>query len=79
MTEEEWLKSGDWEKADSSNVAALRYDRQTRRTYVRFKSGDVYHYSPMTEHLAGQFFSAASMGKFVWHLRRMGYVGVKVE
>ncbi len=72
-----WAKSGRWVNVVSSNVRSIKYDKAAKVLWVRFKEGATYHYNGVSQQLAVSMFNSASMGKFVWRLRRAGYVGVK--
>ena len=76
-TVDEWLKNGKWIGVRSSNVKQIRFEKPAQRMWVRFKNGSEYHYNSVTTATARRFYEAASMGRFVWYLRRNGYVGIK--
>ena len=65
-TVEDWVRTGDWIKVKSSNVAAIRFLRVNKELYVRFKDGSEYRYSGVSTHTAKDMYGCASMGKFVW-------------
>lgn len=72
-----FVNSGKWVKVRSSNVAQIKYEKAAQRFWVQFLNRSEYHYPSITVELAKKFFRAASYGRFVWTIRRMGYVGVK--
>lgn len=74
---EDWVKTGRWVLVKSSNVRRIRYEKAAQKLWVQFKTGTPYYYPSITTRQAKQMFHAASMGKFVWALRRKGYVGIK--
>lgn len=74
---DKWINSNKYIRVKSSNVAKIRYEKAARRLWVTFKNGAEYHYNSVMTPLAKQMFNAASQGKFVWKIRRMGYVGIK--
>jgi hypothetical protein len=74
---DKWLNGNKYIKVKSSNVLQIRYEKAARKLWVIFKGNAEYHYRSVMTHLARQMFFAPSMGKFVWKLRRMGYVGYK--
>ena len=76
-TVEDWIESGNWIRVKSSNVAKIMYDKQAKKMWVEFKGGDVYHYTPVSVRQAKDFYGAPSMGRYVWKMRRAGYVGIK--
>ena len=74
----DFVTSGKWVRVSSSNVASIRYDNDNHVMWVRFLNGQIYYYSDVLPSIARRFFMSASKGKFIWALRRSGYVGVKV-
>jgi hypothetical protein len=56
----------------SSNVKAIGYDRDFRRLYVSFKSGDVYRYEDVPEFTFQTFLIAPSKGKYLYDVIRAG-------
>jgi hypothetical protein len=70
-TAAEWAKKGEWVRVKSSNVKAISYDYLKHIMKVRFKSNAEYHYYHCPVGLARSFFNSASMGRFVWKIRRM--------
>jgi hypothetical protein len=52
------------ETVDSSNLASYGYDAETKVLAVRFKSGDLWHYSGVGLDVALAFGNAESKGKF---------------
>lgn len=75
---DDWVKSGKWVLVKSSNVRAIRYDRPSQRLWVRFLRGKhrEYHYNGIPTKTAKLMFYAASVGKFVWRIRRAGFIGI---
>lgn len=62
-----WMDSDDWVLVKSSNVAAIKYNRDHRILNVLFKSGVRYEYDMVPEQTAFLFFTAKSIGKFLHH------------
>ncbi len=76
-TAAEWVQTNQWVRVRSSNVAAIRYDKNQNRLWVQFRSGSSYRYDSMPIQTAKDFFNCSSFGRFIWLLRRSGYVGVR--
>lgn len=76
-TAQEWAQTGAWVRMRSSNVSEIRYDKANQRLWVHFKSGASYRYDSMPIETAKAAFNASSIGKFIWLLRRSGFVGVR--
>lgn len=73
---ETWLLYGQWAHGQSSFVSAIRYDRNRKELYVRFRrTGFLAIYPNIQERLASDMFESWSLGRFVHsHLyRRMPY------
>ena len=71
LTEETWIESGgDWVSVISSNVKAIRYEKDKLNLYIQFTSGRQYVYYRTTDFLAKQAFVASSAGQHVWAMRR---------
>ena len=76
----DWAESGRWVNVKSSNVSAIKYDRQRKHLYVRFHGNSEYRYRGVARNTAESMFTAVSMGKFVWHvLRKRGLVYEKLK
>ena len=73
-----WIEDGRKVRVKSSNVRYIWYEKPAQRLYVQFKSGDTYYYPSVTVVVAKRMFNGTSMGKYVWWMRRNGYVGIKV-
>lgn len=55
---------------DSSNIAALGYNREKQILAVQFKSGTIYHYAGVALEIAAQLVTAESRGAFyAMHIR----------
>ncbi len=76
-TAQEWSQTGQWVRMRSSNVAAIRYDKQNTRLWIQFKSGSSYRFEGVPVDTAMAMFNANSPGRFVWLLRRSGYLGIR--
>lgn len=76
---EEWAENGRWVNVVSSDVAAIRYDAERRELWVEFKDGSIYFYPQVMPSLAMEMYNCSSMGKFIWKIRGMGYVGQRVK
>jgi hypothetical protein len=57
--------TGHWVDVISSNVAAIRYDREWSTLSVRFNNGRSYEYMNVPAHLAEDLFESSSMGRFL--------------
>lgn len=77
-TADEWVENPTWVSVYSSNVSAIRYEKNIRRLLVRFGDGSLYKYDQVGPTIAANMYNCTSMGKFVWWLRRNGYKGVKI-
>jgi hypothetical protein len=67
----DWLKDGFWVEVISSNVKAVRYDKDFMRLWVRFKGGKEYYYEAVNETKAWMCYHCSSFGGFVHqHLKR---------
>lgn len=62
----------EWESVSSSNVAAVAYQIDFRRLWVRFVSGAVYAYEDVPEAVWEGFLSASSKGRYVYETIRNG-------
>ena len=54
----------DWTPLASSNLAACRYDADTRLLQIRFRSGRSYDYADVDQATADGLTSAASPGQY---------------
>lgn len=76
ITSEQWIQEGIWYEVTSSNVKAIRYDKEARELYVQFLGRSknifqpVYIYLQVSDTIAETMFQAASYGKFVWQYLR---------
>lgn len=69
-----WAERNQWTGVISSNVAAIRYDRENGVLYVMFTSGRIYSYTNMDQSKAELMYNCSSMGKFVhYYLRNAGH------
>jgi hypothetical protein len=64
---DDWVQGGMWVDVSSSCVEAIRYSKEDRVLYVRFKKTGVYKAEGIQPQAAINMFSSSSMGKFVWH------------
>jgi hypothetical protein len=48
----------------SEAISSLGYHRKTQILEIRFRSGEIYRYRPVTPGLFGEFCAAPSKGKF---------------
>lgn len=60
----------DWLPVNSSNVAAIAYEEDFRRLFIRFKSGWAYAYEDVPFSVWNAFLAAPSKGKFVFDVIR---------
>ena len=49
---------------ESSNIAAVGYDLETKELHVEFNSGKTYAYQDVPEETANNFVKAESVGKY---------------
>lgn len=77
-TADEWVASNQWVSVNSSNAEAIRYDASRRELFVRFKGGRAWRYDNLPPSLAASMYNSDSIGKFVWHIRKMGHKGIEV-
>lgn len=70
-TSPEWSASGEWADVVSSNVDAIRYDKEAEALFVRFWGDRTYSYRDVPSNVAEEMFRCKSMGKFV-HYRLIG-------
>ena len=63
----------------SSTILSVGYDPQTRVMQVEFKSGRVYNYFDISEHLYQQFMNTSSKGQFLDENIKYNYRYQKVE
>ena len=64
---------GEWVNVQSSNVAAIRFDKERLILEVRFLDGSSYEYFQVSPEEAESLYVAPSKGKWVWdHLRIRG-------
>lgn len=54
------------EKVESSNIAEIGYDLPTLTLQIKFNSGGIYDYWPVSRSLYDRFMTAGSKGKFFW-------------
>lgn len=52
------------EPVESSNIKAIGYSNTRNTLAIEFKSGDVFHYAPVSPELAVELYAAESKGKF---------------
>ena len=52
------------EPVESSNIASIGYDADTRTLQIEFNGGAVYNYHPVTEDGHRSLISAPSIGKY---------------
>lgn len=65
-----WLYGNEWAHGKSSNVGSIRYDYDNKELFVQFRAGSIYKYFDVSPTTARSFYTAPSLGKFVWrHLR----------
>ena len=57
-------ESVEWELVESSNVAGIGYNAQTKELHVQFKSGAVYVYQDVSFEVVEAFKEAPSKGKY---------------
>lgn len=78
QNEHEWLHSGKWIKANSSNPSdpyseELRWDNEAELLYVRHPNGRVWKYGPVTKNMAEELIFSPSPGGWIWdHIRVRG-------
>lgn len=66
ITPKQWLDANVWVGVISSNVKAIRYNKNRYELYVRFKNGSEYKYPGVDKLMARQMFDSSSKGKFIW-------------
>lgn len=71
--------SYDWEKVESSNVAAVKYDGKDKTLYVSFLNGSVYAYYDVPSGVGDSFPYLASKGQGVWQLLRGKYAYARIN
>jgi KTSC domain len=54
----------DWTPLSSSNLAACRYDAETRLLQIRFQSGKSYSYQDVPQNVADGLTDAPSPGQY---------------
>jgi len=65
---------------ESSNVASVGYDEETKTLEVAFKSGSIYQYSGVEPQTHADLMGAESIGKFVQqNIVKAGFRGQKVD
>ena len=55
----------EWTMVDSSNVAAIGYDKEAEELHVQFNNGSTYVYRAVPEDVVKDFLNADSKGKFL--------------
>lgn len=80
----DWIASGKWARVSSSNVKAIKYDKGSQNLYVTFlakgnQSESIYVYYGIDQNTARKMYQAASMGKFVWWMRRNNIPYKKIQ
>ena len=55
----------EWELVESSNIAAIGYDREAQRLLVQFTNGSVYSYSDVPVEVFDNFKAAESKGRYL--------------
>lgn len=60
------IQSLDWDQVDSSNVAAVAYDKDFRRLFVQYKNGQVVAYEDIPVSVWKAMMNAESIGEFVY-------------
>jgi hypothetical protein len=73
-----FLLSGTWLQAASSNVEAWRYEWGAQVLEVEFKDGSVYNYYDVPPGVARAFYNSDSPGRFVWRSLRDQYDYVRL-
>jgi hypothetical protein len=64
---------------ESSNLTSVGYDRQSSILEVEFRSGGIYQYFGVPEHIYEGLISAGSKGSyFHQHIKKAGYSYTKV-
>ena len=56
---------GEFERVESSNIEAVKYEPERKTMTVRFNSGGVYEYDNVPKHKHTQMMGAKSKGKFL--------------
>ena len=54
----------DWRYVDSSNIKAIRYDREAKKLYIRFRAQREYVYYGVKEDVFVGLLHARSKGKY---------------
>lgn len=77
MDSEDWVANGKWVKVKSSNVGEIRYEKSTKRLFVKFLGGQSGYYNGVSVKLAEAFFNSSSLGRFVWRKLRDKFPWIK--
>ena len=65
---------------ESSNVASVGYDEETKTLEVAFKSGSIYQYPGVEPQTHADLMAAESVGKFVnQNIVKAGFRGQKMD
>lgn len=63
---------------DSSHVAAIGYDPETRKLEVGYKDGSVYHYHNVSPERHAALMSSNSIGKHLHHHIKLNHRTTKL-
>jgi hypothetical protein len=78
-----WAEVGEWAVVNSSNVAAIAYNKKAQELYVEFlgkgKVNPIYRYSGVSVSTARDMFDSSSVGSFVWKVLRDRYAFQKIK
>ncbi len=77
MDSEDWAANGKWVRVKSTNVAEIRFEKSTKRLYVKFLSGHQGYYNGVPIKVAESFFNASSLGVFVHRRLKNKYTWIK--
>ncbi len=61
-------------QVESSNIAAVGYNEETKELHIEFNSGKTYSYQDVPKEIAVNLVKADSVGKYFHaHIRNAGY------
>jgi hypothetical protein len=64
----------DWQRVDSSNIGAIRYNGLQQKMQVAFMNGYKYEYDDVEQSTFHNFLNAESKGQFFYYaIRQFGY------
>lgn len=78
MSEHPTIEEIGREPIDSSNILSIGYSAARSTLAIEFKSGDVWHYAPISLEQATEFYTAPSKGKHYTQFIKGKIAGNKV-